>query len=146
MEGSEFEFPLATGTAFGAVPDDVVFCGKVIKRRSESEIRAPLRSESSRRPNGFVAWLRSPSGREIRCRRSESFQRRYNGAFGAVMKFPLQMELSDIKMRQDRRDSRPPPPRFTALDDGDESCWELVRPLRRRGTLKNALFGCLPIV
>ncbi|QCD96123.1 hypothetical protein DEO72_LG6g825 [Vigna unguiculata] len=143
MERSEFEFP-ATASVSSAVPDDIVFCGKVITRRSESETRVLLRSESSGRTNGFVAWLRSPSGRESRCRRSESCRRRYNKVFGAV-KFPLQMELSDIKMRQDRIESRPPP-RFTAKDDGGESCWELVRPMRRRGSLKNALFGCLPIV
>ena len=144
MERSEFEFP-TTASGSSAVPDDVVFCGKVITRRSESETRVLLMSESLGRTNGFVAWLRSPSGREIGCRRSESFQRRYNGVFGAV-KFPLQMELSDMKRRQDRRDMPPPPPRFTAKEDGGEGCWELVRPMRRRGTLKNALFGCLPIV
>ncbi|CAJ1958265.1 unnamed protein product [Sphenostylis stenocarpa] len=145
MKHSEFEFP-ATVAVSSAVPDDVVFCGKVITRRTESETRLLLRSDSSGRTNGFVAWLRSPSGRESRCRRSESFSRRYNGMFGAVMKFPLQMELGDIKMRQERRESRPPPPRVMVKNDGGESCWELVRPLRRRGTLKNALFGCIPIV
>lgn len=157
MKRSEFEFPATVIST--TVPNDVVFCGKVITRRTEpgsaqqdeGETRSLLRSESSGRVNGFSAWLRSPSGREIRCRRSESFQRRkhYNGMFGTV-KFPLQMELSDIKMRQDRREPPPPPPqlRVSAKDGGDggESCWELVRPLRRGGTLKNALFRCLPIV
>ncbi|KAL2335243.1 hypothetical protein Fmac_016456 [Flemingia macrophylla] len=147
MKRSDFEFPAAAVSA-GAVPNDVVFCGKVITRRTEPldderENRLLLRSESCGRSNGFVAWLRSPSGRESRCRRSESSRRRYSGMFGAV-KFPLQMELSDIKMRQERRDP-PSLPRAPAIDDGGESCWELVRPLRRRGLLRNALFGCLPI-
>ncbi|RDY04029.1 hypothetical protein CR513_12296, partial [Mucuna pruriens] len=141
MNRSDFEFP---ATAFsGTIPNDVVFCGKVITRRTEPENRVLLRSESSGQTNVFVAWLRSPSGRESRCRRSESCRRLYNGMFGTV-KFPLQMELSDIKMRQQRRE---PLPRVSAKDGGDgrDSCWELVRPLRRRGSLKNAFFGCLPI-
>ncbi|KAK7381048.1 hypothetical protein VNO78_33572 [Psophocarpus tetragonolobus] len=153
MKHSEFEFP---ATVFSTeVPNDVVFCGKVITRRAEpgpGENRSMLRSESSSgRTNRFAAHLRSPSGRENRFRRSESCRRRYDGRFGTVLKFPLQMELSDIKMRQDRRELPPPPhpPRSPAKDDGDggESCWELVRPLRRGRTLKNALLGCfLPIV
>lgn len=153
MKRSEFEFP---ATVFpSAVSDDVVLFGKLITRRTgepgpapceKSENRVLLRSESSSGgTNGFVAWLRSPSGRESRYRKSESCRSRYK----MVLKFPLQMELSDIKMRQERREPMPqppPPPRVTAKDDG-ESCWELVRPLRRQGTLKNAFFGCfLPIV
>ncbi|RDX66097.1 hypothetical protein CR513_55175, partial [Mucuna pruriens] len=136
MKHSEFEFP-ATALS-SAVPNDIVFCGKVITRRAEPENRVLLRSESSGRANGFATGLRSPSGRESRRRR------RYNGMFGTV-KFPLQMELSDIKMRQDRRE---PLPRVPAKDDGDggESYWELGQPLRRRGTLKNPFFGCLSIV
>ncbi|CAJ1947513.1 unnamed protein product [Sphenostylis stenocarpa] len=154
MKRSEFEFPATISSS--DVADDVVFCGKVITRRTEpgpapqrdSETRVLLRSESSGRTNRFSAFLRSPSGREFRCRRSESCRKRYNGMFGTV-KFPLQMELSDIKTRRERREALPPPPPvLTAKDDGDgrESCWELVRPLRRRGMLKNALFTCLPIV
>ena len=150
MKRSEFEFPAIDVSS--AVPNNVVLFGKVITRRTEpgpdkSENRFLSRSESSSgRSNGFVSWLRSPSGREGRCRRSESGRRSYK----PVLKFPLQMELSDIKKRQDRREPLPPPPlpRIPAKDDGDggESCWELVRPLRRQGTLKNAFFGCfLPI-
>ncbi|KAG4947678.1 hypothetical protein AAZX31_15G248000 [Glycine max] len=143
-EEFEFEFPAAVYVS-GGVPNDVVFCGKVMTRRTEGETRALLRSETS---NGFMAWLRSPSGRESRrYRRIESCRRRYNGMFGTVMKFPLQMELSDIKMRQERRELPPTMPKVAAKGDGGESCWELVQPLRRRGTLKNALFGCLvPVV
>ena len=153
MKRSEFEFPAIDVSS--AVPNNVVLFGKVITRRtepagpaSESENRVLSKSRSSSgRTNGFVSWLRSPSGREGRCRRSESGRRSYK----TVLKFPLQMELSDIKKRQDRREPLPPPPlpRIPAKDDGDggESCWELVRPLRRQGTLKNAFFGCfLPIV
>ncbi|KAK7381047.1 hypothetical protein VNO78_33571 [Psophocarpus tetragonolobus] len=153
MKNSEFEFPATDSPT--AVPNDVVFCGKVITRRTElasapqgeRENRAMLKSESGR-VSGFGSWLRSPSGKDFRCRRSESCRRRYNGMFGTV-KFPLQMELTDIKMRQDRRElppTPPLPPRVPAEDDGDcdggESCWELVRPLRRGGTFKNALLGC----
>ncbi|KAG5136796.1 hypothetical protein JHK82_021527 [Glycine max] len=125
----EFDFPAAVNYVSGGVPNDVVFCGKVITRRPEEvETRALLRSETS---NGYVAWLWLPSG---------------------MMKFPLQMELSDIKMRQERRELPPPPmpmpmPSVAAKGGGAESCWKLVWLLRRRGTLKNALFGCLvPIV
>ncbi|KAG4911989.1 hypothetical protein AAZX31_19G046900 [Glycine max] len=149
MKRSEFEFPATDYSS--AVPNDVVLFGKVITRRTEPgpdkrENRVLTKSESSSgRSNGFMSWLRSPSGKEIRCRRSESGRSRYK----TVLKFPLQMELSDIKKRQDRREPLPPLPRVTAECDGDggESCWELVRPLRRQGTLKNAFFGCfLPIV
>ncbi|KHN40181.1 hypothetical protein glysoja_041844 [Glycine soja] len=128
-EEFEFEFPAAVYVS-GGVPNDVVFCGKVMTRRTEGETRALLRSETSNR-----------------YRRIESCRRRYNGMFGTVMKFPLQMELSDIKMRQERRELPPTMPKVAAKGDGGESCWELVQPLRRRGTLKNALFGCLvPVV
>lgn len=153
MEFSEFEFPASVPS----ISNDVVFCGKVIARRTEpgsaphnKENRVLLISEYSGRSNGFVKSLRSPSGKENRCRRNKSCRKLYNGMFGTV-KFPLHMELSDIKVRRDRRDPPPPlpPPRFEAEDDGDggESCWELVRPLRRAGTLKNAFFGCFfPVV
>ncbi|BAU01614.1 hypothetical protein LR48_Vigan10g205700 [Vigna angularis] len=157
MQRSEFEFP-ATDYS-GCVADDVVFCGKVITRRTEpgpapqNESKAWVlpRSESSGRTNGIVTWLRSPSGKEKRWRRSESCRKRKSEMFGTVLKFPLQMELSDIKMRQDRRECPPPPlpPRVPAKDDDDEggeSCWELVRPLRRGGTFKNLLFRCIPIL
>ncbi|GAU32210.1 hypothetical protein TSUD_277900 [Trifolium subterraneum] len=53
------------------------------------------------RKNVFVAGLRSPSGRVNRRRRSDSDRKSYTGIFGTV-KFPLQMELSDMKMRQER--------------------------------------------
>ena len=73
-EEFEFEFPAAVYVS-GGVPNDVVFCGKVITRRPEEvETRALLRSETS---NGYVAWLWLPSGSESRRRRrSESCRRR----------------------------------------------------------------------
>ncbi|KAK7364845.1 hypothetical protein VNO80_13589 [Phaseolus coccineus] len=157
MQRTEFEFP-ATDFAT-VVADDVVFCGKVITRRtepgpapqSETKTRVLPRSESSARTNGIVTGLRSPSGKEKRWRRSESCRKHKGEMFGTVLKFPLQMELSDIKMRQDRRECLPPPlppraPPKDDEDDGGESCWELVRPLRRGGTLKNLLFRCIPIL
>ncbi|CAJ1947511.1 unnamed protein product [Sphenostylis stenocarpa] len=154
MQRAEFQFPATDFSSAG--PADVVFCGKLISRRvepgpapqNESENRVLSRSESSGGTNVSVTRIRSPSG----MRRSESCRKRNNGMFGTVLKFPLQMELSDIKMRQNRRECRPPPlpPRVSAEDDvdgdGGESCWELVRPLRRGGTFKNLLFRCIPIV
>ncbi|KAG5015846.1 hypothetical protein JHK85_021982 [Glycine max] len=131
----EFDFPAAVNYVSGGVPNDVVFCGKVITRRPEEvETRALLRAAGA-------GGARVAGG-----------DSRYNGMFGTVMKFPLQMELSDIKMRQERRELPPPPmpmpmPSVAAKGGGAESCWKLVWLLRRRGTLKNALFGCLvPIV
>ncbi|KAL9323723.1 hypothetical protein ACSQ67_008580 [Phaseolus vulgaris] len=158
MQSSEFQFPATDVASAGA--DDVVFCGKVITRRtepgpapqSESKTRVLPRSESSARSNGIVTWLRSPSGKGKRWRRSESCRKHKGEMFGTVLKFPLQMELSDIKMRQDRRECLPPPipprvlPKEEEEDDGGESCWELVRPLRRGGTFKNLLFRCIPIL
>lgn len=158
MQRAEFEFP-ATDFS-GAVADDVVFCGKVITRRtepspalqSESKTRVLPRSESSGQTSGILTWLRSPSAKEKRWRRNDTCLKRKSEMFGTVLKFPLQMKLSDIKMRQDRRECLPPPPlppRVPAKDDdydGGESCWELVRPLRRGGTFKNLLFRCIPIL
>ncbi|KAJ1391541.1 hypothetical protein SESBI_36524 [Sesbania bispinosa] len=148
---SDFEFPTSVPQT-GAVPNDVVFCGKVISRQTELG-PAPQASAESEKPlgraNGFTAWSRSPSGRENRCRRSDSCRKRYNGMFGTV-KFPLQMELSDIKMRQERREPMPLS-KVPVEENGGDSCWELVRPLRRRGNLLSALlakvsFRCMPIV
>ena len=146
---SNFEFPRAISPA---VPNDVVFCGKIITRQTGPGPQ-PHKPESSAeinsgRTNGFTAMLRSPSLRENRCRRSDSARKRYNGMFGTV-KFPLQMDLSDMKMRQERNEPMPLP-KLPAEDGGGESCWELVRPLRRRGTLMSVLakasFGCIPTV
>ncbi|RHN50507.1 hypothetical protein MtrunA17_Chr6g0458171 [Medicago truncatula] len=68
--------------------------------------------------------------------------------FGMV-KFPLQMELIDIKMRQERREPMKLP-KFTEQEEvGGESRWEMVRPLRRRWTIMSALkasFGCIHIL
>nr|KYP44999.1 hypothetical protein KK1_033460 [Cajanus cajan] len=141
MKRSQFEFPTTADS--GAVPNDVVFCGKLITRQTEpgphdgSENRVLVRSETCGRTK---PQLRSASGGESRWRRP------YNGMFGAA-KFPLQMELSDIKMRQERREPASLP-RVPVEDGGDggESCWELIRPLRRRGMLRNAFFQCFPIV
>ncbi|KAL1291875.1 hypothetical protein HN51_060373 [Arachis hypogaea] len=149
---SNFEFPKAVSPT---VPNDVVFCGKVITRqtRPDSELSKPetLAKQNSGRTNGFTALLRSPSCMERRCRKScSSNNKRYNGMFGTV-KFPLQMDLSDIKMRQERNEPAPLPkfPSEEGCSDGGESCWELVRPLRRRGALMSVLAkascGCFPI-
>ncbi|RHN50503.1 hypothetical protein MtrunA17_Chr6g0458131 [Medicago truncatula] len=93
--------------------------------------------DTSDRHNVFVAGLRSPSGRENRWQRSSSDRKSYTGIFGTV-KFPLQMELSDMKTRQDRKLAMTVP-KFTAEDGGEKSFWELVRPLRRRGKFMSSL-------
>ncbi|CAK8533185.1 unnamed protein product [Lathyrus sativus] len=131
-------------------PSDVVLFGKVISRKTEpgsaSQKRQTKEESTSDRINVFVAGLRSPSGRYNLWRRSNSDRKSYSGIFGTV-KFPLQMELSDMKMRQERREPMPFP-KFTSKDDGGESYWELVRPLRRRGSLMRTLmssFSCTSI-
>lgn len=136
---TDFEFPAST---FGELPNDVVFCGKVITRKTE-----PGPAPQTKRDTAFVVGNRTSSGVENRYRRCRSERKSYNGMFGTA-KFPLQMELSDIKMRQERREPVALP-KFPAEDGGGESCWELVRPLRRRGTFMSALmasFGCIHIV
>ncbi|CAI8594066.1 unnamed protein product [Vicia faba] len=132
---TDFEFPTGVLTE---LPNDVVLFGKVITRKTEPQ---------TRKENAVVPGIRSPSGKESRCRRSGSERKRYTGIFGMV-KFPLQMELSDIKMRQERKEPVPLPKFMSKEDGGGESCWEMVRPLRRRGTIISALkasFGCIHI-
>jgi len=133
--GTNFEFP----TNFSnELPNDVVFCGKVITRKTEPQV--------TKDNSTVVAGILSLSVKENRYRRSSS--KSYTGMFGMV-KFPLQMELSDIKMRQERREPMKLP-KFTEEEEGGgESCWEMVRPLRRRWTIMRALkasFGCIHIV
>ncbi|CAI8594067.1 unnamed protein product [Vicia faba] len=131
-------------------PTDVVLFGKLISRKTEpgsasQRTRTEVESTSDRF-NVFVAGLRSPSGRDNRWRRSNSDRKSRTGIFGTV-KFPLQMELSDMKMRQERREPTPLP-KLVSKDDGGESYWKLVRPLRRRGSLMRTLkssFSCISI-
>jgi hypothetical protein len=79
--------------------------------------------------NVFVAGLRSPSGRENPWKRSDSDRKSYYiGIFGSL-KFPLQMGLSDIKMRQERMEPITLS-KFTAEDGGKKSCSKLVRHRR----------------
>lgn len=145
MTRTEFEF----NTGIISVPsNDVVFCGKVITRKSEPgsapQLTKTEEEKSSDRKNVFVAGLRSPSGREKRWRRSGSNNKSYTGMFGTV-KFPLQMDLSDIKMRQEKREAMAAA-KLPAEGGVRESCWELVRPLRRRGSLLRSLkssFRCI---
>ncbi|MCI01054.1 hypothetical protein A2U01_0022078 [Trifolium medium] len=86
------------------------------------------------RKNVFVAGLRSPSGKENRWRRSDSDRKSYTGIFGTV-KFPLQMGLSDMKMRQERKEPVTLS-KFMAEDGGKKSFRELVW---RRGRLMSSL-------
>lgn len=143
----DFEFNVGS---ISSPPSDVVLFGKVISRKTEpgsASQRTQTEAEStSDRINVFVAGLRSPSGRDNLWRRSNSDRKSFTGIFGTV-KFPVQMELSDIKMRQERREPMPLP-KFTTKDDSGESYWELVRPLRRRRSLMRTLkssFSCISI-
>jgi len=135
---SDFEFHTGFTTS---PPKEVIFCGKLITSKTEpGSARQMIRREeenTSDRNNVFVAGLRSPSGRENRWQRSSSDKKSYTGIFGTV-KFPLQMELSDMKTRQDRKLAMTVP-KFTAEDGGEKSCWELIRPLRRRGKFMSSL-------
>ncbi|KAK7338605.1 hypothetical protein VNO77_19224 [Canavalia gladiata] len=151
----DFEFPTAISNS--AVTNDVVLFGKVIHRGGKNKNPFVLRSESSSgRQNRVSGSVRSASTVDNRWRRSDSHSssgKHRSGLFGMV-KFPLQMELRDMKMRQERREvQRLPLPSMAAGDDGSvsggKSCWELVRPLRRRSQLMNALtkatFGCITV-
>ncbi|PNX93330.1 hypothetical protein L195_g016481 [Trifolium pratense] len=135
---TDFEFPTSVSNE---LRNDVVFCGKIITRKTESN-PAP----QTKRNTAVVVGIKSPSGKENRYRRSGSERKSY-GLF-RIAQFPLQMELSDIKMRQERKVPMPFP-KFTAVEDGSgESCWEMVRPLRRQGSIMSLLkasFGCIRI-
>ncbi|OIV90140.1 hypothetical protein TanjilG_01594 [Lupinus angustifolius] len=121
MNHSNFEFPTTTSTT---IPN------------------------SSGSITSIFSGLRSSSGKENRYQKIGGSRKHYNGMFGTV-KFPLQMELSDMKMRQERREK--PLPKLPAMeeDNGGEGCWELIRPLKRRGMLMRALVRaslCIPMV
>ncbi|CAL0299142.1 unnamed protein product [Lupinus luteus] len=108
MENSEFEFPIAI---FAPSHDDIVFCGKVITRETK-EVPLLRKSVSSGQIGVLFSWLRSISGKKIRTGKSG---------------IPLQMELSDIKARQERNTLKSVKVPATAEDyDG-----ELVRRLKR---------------
>ncbi|CAL0299141.1 unnamed protein product [Lupinus luteus] len=143
IDHSNFDFPITIPTAS---PNHVLFCAKLITRQSQ-----PLhKPNSSFSTCQIFSKLRSSSGKENRYQKIGGSRNRkhYNGMFGTV-KFPLQMELGDMKMRQERREK--PLPKIPAMeeDNGGESCWELMRPLKRRGMLVRALVKaslCIPIV
>lgn len=171
---SEFEFPKHDSET--ALQNDVVFCGKVMIPKTEQNPFL-VRSESFRKPksrNGFSAVrdlrsesLRLPAAKgHSRLRRSDSGWRRLNSLFG-VVKFPVQMELSDMKKRQQElNEQRSLSPKLAAEHDGEtgtavgdgKSCWRtwrLVWPLRRKGQSQrfhllnvapsSLSFGCLPL-
>ncbi|WJX65933.1 hypothetical protein P8452_50541 [Trifolium repens] len=137
---TDFEFPTSVSNE---LQNNVVFCGKVITRKTESDPAA-----QTKRNTAVIAGIKSSSGRENRYKRSSSERKSFNGMFG-IAKFPLQMELSDIKMRQERKVPMPLPKFIAEEDGGGESCWEIVRPLRRQGSIMSLLkasFGCIRIV
>ncbi|GAU32203.1 hypothetical protein TSUD_277830 [Trifolium subterraneum] len=136
---TNFEFPTSVSNE---LQNNVVFCGKLITRKTE-----PDQALQKRKDNVVVTGMKLPSGRENRYRRSGSERKNFSGMFG-IAKFPLQMELSDIKMRQGRREPIPLP-KLMAEETGGESCWEIVRPLRHQGSIMGFLkasFGCIRIV
>ncbi|KAI4351356.1 hypothetical protein L6164_005729 [Bauhinia variegata] len=165
----DFQFP---AVANPATLNDIVFCGKVMVRKAEPA-PAPKdpflsRSESigrlilGRTSSGLNSGrdkrsdsLRSYSTGENGSSRSSSTRKRFGGLFG-ILRFPLQMELTDIKKRQERMEPVTLPA-FPGDGDGEsasggggKSCWELVRPLKRRSHLMSVLaktsFGCIPVV
>ncbi|KAI4357216.1 hypothetical protein L6164_001179 [Bauhinia variegata] len=169
MEFLDFHFPAVANTA---IRNDIVFCGKVIVRQTEPAPppKDPFQSRSesfgrliigrtSSGPNSGQDRrsdsLRSYSAVENRCSRSSSTRKRYSGLFG-ILRFPLQMELSDIKKRQGRMEPATLPAfpgdgnGELASGGGGNSCWELARPLKRRNHLMTVLaktsFGCVPVV
>ncbi|GAU32211.1 hypothetical protein TSUD_277910 [Trifolium subterraneum] len=126
---ADFEF----NTGFtNSLSNDVVFRGKVISRKIEPDStlqKKQMEGENmSDQKNVFVAGLRSPSGRENRWRGSDRDRKCYTGIFG-TLQFPLQMGLSDIKMRQERMEPMTLS-KFTAKNGGKKSCRELVRHRR----------------
>lgn len=159
-----FEFPTAISdpSTNPALPNDIVFCGRVMVPQSEPDPPQKAKNPFLLRSDSFAKLNATRSHRfitptlteENRCRRSTSCRKKHrNGLFG-MLKFPLHMELSEMKMRQGRREPAPLP-KFTANgsgdweigDDGGKSCWQVMRPLRRQGLLMSALakatFGLL---
>ncbi|KAI4357198.1 hypothetical protein L6164_001163 [Bauhinia variegata] len=117
--------------------------------RSESFGRLIFGRTSSRSNSGQdrrTDSLQSYFAVENRCSRSSSTRKRYSGLLG-ILRFPLQMELSDIKKRQGRMESLGLPafPGYgngeSASGGGGKSWWELVRPLKRRNHLMTVLLS-----
>lgn len=169
----DFEFPTAISSSStkASVQNDIVFCGKIIGQKANPNSSETVRNNnpflartesvgkiSSGRHSGSISYLKSSSDGDNR-RRSSGSWKHYNGLFG-VLKYPMQMELSDIKMRQERMEPVSLP-RFPAVDGGEvvvgggrKSKWALVRrlSLKRRerrslpiSTVAKGSFGCLPI-
>ncbi|KAK7277308.1 hypothetical protein RIF29_18459 [Crotalaria pallida] len=146
-----FPTPISPDTA---LQNDVVFCGKVMIQKSEPAPstertnKKPFltKCESLRKPNP-VRNQRWGDSRLLRRSSSSSCSRRrhFNGLFGAV-KFPVQMELSDMRRRQERRGKERLLPEIPA-DGGRRYCWQLIRPLKRSlGAFAAALFGGVRLV
>jgi hypothetical protein len=132
---SDFEF---NSGFINTLPNDVVFCGKVISRKIKPDSALQKKQTEGEntfdRKNIFIAGLRSPSGRENLWQRSDSDRKSYTGIFGTV-KFPLQMGLSDMKMRQERKEPVTLS-KFMTEGGGKKSFRELVW---RRGRLMSSL-------
>ncbi|CAJ1947772.1 unnamed protein product [Sphenostylis stenocarpa] len=130
---SAFEFP--TLICNSPLQRHVVFCGKIIHRQPQPSSRHPFMTRS----NSYEKW--KPVRPADRGQRWASLQfpdtghsRKYvNGLFG-VVKFPVQMELSDIRKRQSAQSAR-----LAAAADGEPQKdvrsgleWQLIRTLRRK--------------
>ena len=161
----DFQFPKITNTG-AALPNDIVFCGKVITHQTRTEpdpSRKRRKTPSSLRSQSFSKVKSGPciSSQE---KRSESFRwpgiggnRKHNNGLFGIVKYPSTMELSEIKERQSRKEPVPLPKfkvgeggELVVVDGGKGNRWELVRPMRRRHVLMNAFvkawFGCIPVV
>ncbi|KAF8026269.1 hypothetical protein BT93_F2929 [Corymbia citriodora subsp. variegata] len=148
-DASDFEFSAAP--AVSAV-DAFLFCGRSVPY-DEHECRVDpllLHSDSFRpreklRSDSLLRVTRSTSSvaPATACDRSSSSWRRHRALIG-ITKFPATMELSDIRKRQGRR---APAPLFPVAEGGKEAVaggrsgghWSLLRPLRCRSHLVNAL-------
>ncbi|KAK7380749.1 hypothetical protein VNO78_33266 [Psophocarpus tetragonolobus] len=140
-----FEFPTLLSVSDVDPPNDVVFCGRVMVHQTD---QPPLmeRSNSFNKPNPVRSahrrwgWLPLPATRYSRLQKSGSGggggRRRVSGMFG-VIKFPLQMELNDMRKRQTKI-AMTTMTMMTSEDKaekGEKSGWklQLVRMLRRKG-------------
>ena len=161
-----FDFVFPTTISNGRGTNDVVFCGKVLISRTEEpdpshKLKNPLMlssgSESFKPDSGRTNCLNSGQCNRLDSLRSPpssgSGMKRFTGLFG-ILRFPLHMELSEIKQRQCRREPLPLP-KLMMDEDGEvvdpgagKNCWDIVRPMRRGNLLFSALakFGCIPLV
>ena len=142
---SAFELP--------TLQSDVVFCGKLTGRQTNPSSEHQLMARSN--PYRKLKLVRSvdhdqrrcslqlPETGYIRLQRRNSCNKKYASRLFGVVKFPVQMELSDMKRRQSERSARlAAAARGGEREKGEKSGlkWLLIRTLRRKsGQWLNAL-------